>query len=245
MTGPTSNMQPSVEDEQSSDQQEIKQQQQQHADQQEQPTPTPITSGDDAAMPTPSPPAASDSKPLNPPPPVEPHHQTAEILKQVEFYFSDENLPHDAHLLSKTGLAGTGWVSINEILSWKKMRSFKPPARVKASLCLSKELIVWKNKFIRRQKELNVPITVKPREDVNKERNKELVEKPWLTKGILKPTGFEKTYVEPVLTPEEHEQARKLFDPELDFTSRIENAVRKESHPLTCLRHLLTFSFTL
>lgn len=103
------------------------------------------TKGDDVAIPTPSQPQA------------EPHPQTDEIIRQVEFYFSDENLPHDSHLLSKTGPSGQEWVSLSEILSWKKMRAFKPPSRVKASLCKSQKLEVWRNKFIRRKDPITVP----------------------------------------------------------------------------------------
>ena len=28
-----------------------------------------------------------------------PHPRASEIIRQVEFYFGDDNLPHDAHLL--------------------------------------------------------------------------------------------------------------------------------------------------
>lgn len=129
-------------------------------DEQEQAAPR--QQGDDATIPNTTPPNAmppislvTDSPVM--PPTVEPHQQMAEIIRQVEYYFSDENLPHDAHLLAKTGPTGQEWVSINEILSWKKMRSFKPPARVKAALCKSQALEVWRNKFIRRKAPLEVP----------------------------------------------------------------------------------------
>ncbi|KAK4494568.1 hypothetical protein PRZ48_013924 [Zasmidium cellare] len=187
----------------------------------------PTTNGDDAAIPTPSP-----SQPT-----AEPHPQTEEIIRQVEFYFSDENLPHDSHLLSKTGPSGQEWVSLSEILGWRKMRVFKPASRVKASLCKSQKLEVWRNKFIRRKDPITVPITATPKADPKKDRNKELVEKPWLTKNFLKPTGFEKNFVD-IVTPAEHEQERTLYDPEECFTSRIDHAVarymsKRKMHQLT------------
>lgn len=37
------------------------------------------------------------------------HPRAAEIIRQVEFYFGDDNLPHDAHLLGlfKEGNCGS------------------------------------------------------------------------------------------------------------------------------------------
>lgn len=158
---------------------------------------------------------------------TEPHEQTEEIVRQVEFYFSDENLPQDAHLLARTGECGDGWVSLNEILSFRKMRSYKPPARVKASLAQSTKLEIWNNKMIRRRDPLTVPLKVVPKVNPARETNKKLADQPWMTKGMLKPTGFEEYATEGPLKPEEYEEEQKLFDPEETFLIRIEHAVTR------------------
>eukprot|EP00960_Hanusia_phi_P030690 748795-Hanusia_phi.AAC.2 len=44
------------------------------------------------------------------------------IKKQIEFYFCDSNLPKDRFLLSKTKETPEGWVSLELIASFKKMR---------------------------------------------------------------------------------------------------------------------------
>jgi lupus La protein len=44
------------------------------------------------------------------------------ILKQVEFYFSDSNLPHDKFLRSLVANDPQGYVSIETIASFKKMK---------------------------------------------------------------------------------------------------------------------------
>jgi lupus La protein len=44
------------------------------------------------------------------------------ILKQVEFYFSDSNLPHDKFLRSLVANDPQGFVSIETIASFKKMK---------------------------------------------------------------------------------------------------------------------------
>lgn len=44
------------------------------------------------------------------------------ILKQVEFYFSDANLPNDKFLLAETRKNSDGWVPINTIASFARMK---------------------------------------------------------------------------------------------------------------------------
>jgi lupus La protein len=72
-----------------------------------------------------------------------PTDDTAEILKQVEFYFSDANLPRDKFLWTVTQAdpAGQGWVPISTIISFKRMQRFKSPEAVVAALRQSKELL--------------------------------------------------------------------------------------------------------
>ncbi|EME40547.1 hypothetical protein DOTSEDRAFT_177599 [Dothistroma septosporum NZE10] len=164
----------------------------------------------------------------NEPSAIQPHEQKDEIIRQVEYYFGDVNLPHDAHLLSKAGEFGDGWVSLSTIMGFKKMRAFKPPARVKAALSLSNDTFeVWNNKFIRRKKPLQNRAVVMPKVDPSREATAQMIEKPWMTKAMFKPTGFEKDFVEGPLTPAEHETERKLFDPEEAFTERIQHAVTR------------------
>ncbi|KAM3424449.1 hypothetical protein BST61_g6453 [Cercospora zeina] len=162
------------------------------------------------------------------------HPETEAIVRQVEYYLSDENLVNDQHLLSRTGQAGTGWVSINEILGFKKMRQYKPRSKVKASVATSKVLEL-QGKFIRRRMPLKIAPKVEPRLDPKRKRDHVLANKPWLTKGMLQPTGFEEYATEGPITPQQFEEERRLFDPEDAFTSRIEYAVtrftgRKKMH---------------
>lgn len=55
-------------------------------------------------------------------------------MPQVEYYFSDENLPSDEYLLEQCGGRENRPVSIGRILGFKKMRKFKPRSKVVASL---------------------------------------------------------------------------------------------------------------
>ncbi|KAI8384561.1 uncharacterized protein BYT42DRAFT_544446 [Radiomyces spectabilis] len=46
----------------------------------------------------------------------------SKILKQVEFYFSDSNLPYDKYLWSLFKKTPEGWIDIKTIASFKKMK---------------------------------------------------------------------------------------------------------------------------
>jgi lupus La protein len=72
-----------------------------------------------------------------------PSSDAAEILKQVEFYFSDANLPRDKFLWTQTQAdpKKEGWVSIATIASFKRMQRFKPLEAIVAALRESKELL--------------------------------------------------------------------------------------------------------
>jgi lupus La protein len=67
----------------------------------------------------------------------------AEILKQVEFYFSDANLPRDKFLwtLTVSDPKKQGWVPISQIASFKRMQRFQPLEAIVAALRGSKELL--------------------------------------------------------------------------------------------------------
>ncbi|KAF5114774.1 hypothetical protein DV454_002720 [Geotrichum candidum] len=64
----------------------------------------------------------------------------AEILKQVEFYFSDQNLPTDKFLYKLTQ-SNDGWVPISTIACFSRMRRFQPFEEVVAALKESPELL--------------------------------------------------------------------------------------------------------
>ncbi|KAF7193884.1 Argonaute-binding protein 1 [Pseudocercospora fuligena] len=163
-----------------------------------------------------------------------------DIIRQVEYYLGEENLPRDAHLLASTGPAGDGWVSISDIMGFRKMRPYKPPAEVKKILKLSNMLEVHeKGKWIRRRWPLKKAPTVTPKVDESRKRNAQLAEQPWMTKGMLKPTGFEsKNANQGPLNLEEYLEERPMYDPEESFVARIDRAVaeyqnRRKFHEMT------------
>lgn len=49
----------------------------------------------------------------------------AQALKQVEFYFADANLPFDKFLFTLTRKDPEGWVPIETLASFKRMRPIK------------------------------------------------------------------------------------------------------------------------
>ncbi|RYF50493.1 MAG: hypothetical protein EOO38_05530, partial [Cytophagaceae bacterium] len=55
-------------------------------------------------------------------------------VDEVEYYFSDENLPTDLHLLQQCGGRENIPVSTSRICGFKKMRSYKPRSLVIAAL---------------------------------------------------------------------------------------------------------------
>ncbi|CAN6618030.1 la protein homolog [Trichomonascus vanleenenianus] len=66
--------------------------------------------------------------------------QSVAILKQVEFYFSDQNLPHDKFLYKATQ-ERDGWVPISTIAQFARMRKFRPISAIVDALRQSKELL--------------------------------------------------------------------------------------------------------
>jgi lupus La protein len=56
------------------------------------------------------------------------NEQTVEdkILEQVEFYFSDSNLPKDKFLLEQTKKSPEGWVPVSVIASFKRIQALSP-----------------------------------------------------------------------------------------------------------------------
>lgn len=68
---------------------------------------------------------------------------TAEdVLKQVEFYFSDSNLPKDKFLWRTVQSNDEGWVPIKTIASFNRMKKFRPLEFIVESLKKSTFLVV-------------------------------------------------------------------------------------------------------
>ncbi|KAI7538213.1 hypothetical protein KC318_g10220 [Hortaea werneckii] len=154
---------------------------------------------------------------------VEPHARATEILHQVEYYFSDENLPGDPHLLGFTGRDGTKPVNLRMILNFKKMKQYRPKAAVREVLKSSSLIEVVDTNHVKRRYPLTTPLLVVPKVDEARARREiALAANPHLTKNMLKSTGFEPDATEPPLTDAE----RSLYDPSFDFIDRIQTAVK-------------------
>ncbi|KAF2631273.1 hypothetical protein BU25DRAFT_418872 [Macroventuria anomochaeta] len=175
------------------------------------------------------------------------HPEGATIRRQVEFYFSDENLPTDLYLLQQCGGRENIPVSISRICSFKKMRSYKPKSLVVAALRKSAFLEVSADgKTIKRK----IPLQGKTLldEDFCKEDNEIAYDprtrKPAVypvplqpqqkkvypegtSKNMQKPTGFEDSYVEPAMKPEEAAEENRMYDEDRPFVERIEIAIQR------------------
>ncbi|KAF2121538.1 Argonaute siRNA chaperone complex subunit Arb1-domain-containing protein [Lophiotrema nucula] len=166
------------------------------------------------------------------------------IRRQVEYYFSDENLPTDKHMLECCGGAQNLPVSVSRICGFKKMRKWKKKT-VAQALRLSTFLDVVENgKKIRRRTPLVLPtIYDEPEDDsdiaYDPRTKREIVKPikllpqdkkalpPGMTKNMMKPTGFEPTHVEGPISPDDYNKERILYDPDKPFTERIEHAIQK------------------
>lgn len=102
-------------------------------------TPTPISS---------SPTTAASYTPT---PEYVPHPEAAEIVRQIDKYFGDDNLRQNPRLLALL-TDGQGWVSLDEILESDKMRKFKPKSKVREAIRQSTVVeISADNKRLRRR----------------------------------------------------------------------------------------------
>ncbi|KAH7068849.1 Argonaute siRNA chaperone complex subunit Arb1-domain-containing protein [Paraphoma chrysanthemicola] len=173
------------------------------------------------------------------------HPEGDVIRRQVEFYFSDENLVTDLHLLQCCNGRENSPVSISRICGFKKMRSYKPKELVVAALRKSAFLEVSADgKTIKRKIPLQGPCALDPTffDDIKvpsgRARKPAVYPVPQLpqkkaeyptgtSKNMLKPTGFESTYVEPPVTPQEATEEAAMYDPEKDFVDRIEVAIQR------------------
>ncbi|KAF2198268.1 hypothetical protein GQ43DRAFT_401278, partial [Delitschia confertaspora ATCC 74209] len=176
------------------------------------------------------------------------HPDAPAIRRQVEFYFSDENLPTDLHMLQCCGGHLNLPVSINRICGFKRMREYKPKRIVVEALKKSAFLdVVEDGKMVKRK----VPLAEKTMldgdsdEEIAYDPRSKLLEKvvpkttfsllrqvrkeipPGKTKNMMKPSGFEPTYAEGPITPAQAEEDNLLYNTEKPFIERIENAIQR------------------
>ncbi|KAI9754829.1 MAG: hypothetical protein M1815_005400 [Lichina confinis] len=102
-----------------------------------------------------------------------------EIRKQVEFYFSDSNLPADKFLLGQVGGTANNSVKIKLLHSFKRMRRFQPFEAVVAALKESKMLEVIDDESVRRK----VPLTKEAMGTTAKE-GKKIIEDKTLPRSV-------------------------------------------------------------
>jgi hypothetical protein len=123
-------------------------------------------------------------------------------------------------------------------MSWRKMRKYKPKSQVIASLKKSNFLEVVEGKRIRRR----VPIILDDEpsdddltQDFHEKKPKILPTprplldpaKPWITKGLLKPTGFEDGFCDPPIAPTEFEEEEEMYSLDEPFSTRMEVAIQR------------------
>ena len=168
-------------------------------------------------------------------------------MRKVEFYFSDSNLRTDLHLLQCCGGRENLPVSISRICGWRKMRKWKK-RDVVAALRKSTFLDVTPDgKQVSRKVPLVGPCLLD--EDFNKDDDNEIaydprskrevhhpvpkipqqkkVYPPGMTKKMMKPTGFEKTFMEGPITPQEAAEELAMYDADKPLVERIEIAIQR------------------
>lgn len=168
-------------------------------------------------------------------------------IDEVEFYFSDENLPTDLYLLQQCGGRENIPVSVSRICGFKKMRSYKPKSLVVTALRKSAFLEVSADgKTIKRKNPLQGgtlldedfdkdeddiafdPRTRKPTVyPVPLHQQQKKIYPEGTSKNMQKPTGFEDAYVEAPVTPAEAEEEDKMYDEDKLFVERIELAIQR------------------
>lgn len=145
----------------------------------------------------------------------------------MEFYFSDENLPHDAYLLGLCGGKENLPISINRISGFGKMRRFKPKSRIREALRRSTFLVMPDDKHVQRRHALTIEPRVEPARSYEQEHASTIADKPWMTKALLKPTGFEPSFADAPLTPQAAEAERVAYHLSVSFASRIQTAIQR------------------
>lgn len=150
------------------------------------------------------------------------------------------------HLLQCCGGRENQPVSISRICGFKKMRGFKPKSAVVAALRKSPFLVVSEDgKTIRRKLPLQGPCALDPDFYTDDQiaydlrvrapavypvpllPQKKVKIPPGVTKNMVKPTGFEETYVEGPIAPQEAKEEEAMYDPDKPFVERIELAIQR------------------
>jgi lupus La protein len=90
---------------------------------------------------------------------LEESNDAGEIRRQVEFYFSDSNLPVDAYLLKLTGGHENNPVDLKVIHSFKRMKHFQPYSAVRDAVAESAYLNLNDKDEITRKKPLDAKYT--------------------------------------------------------------------------------------
>ena len=98
---------------------------------------------------------------------------------QVEFYFSDSNLPADKFLLGQVGGTANNGVKIKLLHEFKRMRRFQPFEAVVAALKESTMLEVTDDESVRRK----VPLTKEAMGTTAKE-GKKIIEDKTLPRSV-------------------------------------------------------------
>ncbi|GME43388.1 RNA-binding protein Lupus La [Neofusicoccum parvum] len=190
-----------------------------------------------------------------PPSTAQEHPKGDEIRRQVEFYFSDQNLPTDRHLLEKCQGRLNVPVSIKSICGFKKMRQYRPFTQVVQSLKQSAFLDVVEGNRIKRK----VPFigkTVLDEDDNDSDANVESDREPNCPKpaakngkktqqkkekpyGWDKPHGFEEFFADAPVTPAEFKEEGSMYDPGISFRLRMEVAIQRYKSRRTMHQHFL------
>lgn len=138
-------------------------------------------------------------------------------------------------------------MSINKICGFKKMRSYKPKSLVVVALRKSAFLEVSPDgKTIKRKTPLqgrtllDEDSCLEDDEIAYDPRTRKPIVKPNLahpqhkkilpggmSKNMRKPTGFESSYVEPPIRPEEAEEEERMYDEDKPFVVRVEIAIQR------------------
>lgn len=164
------------------------------------------------------------------------HPSGPDIRRQVEYYFSDENLPNDRHLLEKCQGRLNVPVSIRSICGFSRMRQYKPFLQVVESLKKSAFLDVVEGNKIRRKIPLmgktildeddnESDVDIEPEEVHNqqislaKKKKQRIVQQPKVEKpiGFDRPHGFEEFFADAPVTPAEFQEEVSMYDPGISF----------------------------
>jgi len=160
----------------------------------------------------------------------------SKIVKQLEFYFSDINLPYDKFLLNETK-TDDGWVKISVLLTFKRLAAISNDSTEIASAIKNATDTILEvdeaNEKIRRKHDCAVPVA-------DQEFLNELIERSVYCKGFPKTTtmdellDFAATFGDKVITKVTPRRLKtKEFKGTLYFTfntkEEAENFLKKES----------------